>query len=95
MAKRNKAIPRPFNFKNVGKGMITHEAANDNYKDWTPSIQVLKFDNGTKAIRFCYYISSGQIARNALFLNQSEVADLKNEIAKQPEVKKFLKELLE
>jgi hypothetical protein len=93
MNNRNKAIPRPFNFKEIGKGDIVEEAAKD-YDTWAPSIQVLKFKNGRIMVRFCYYTKTGKIAPRALSLNEDDISNLRKEIKEKPQVRKFLQRLL-
>jgi hypothetical protein len=94
MTNRNLEIPRPFNFKNLGKGEIIEEAPVE-YKDWAPAIQVLKFENGDMMVRFCYYTKSGRIAPRALSIDEDDIDSLKAEIKKKPRVKKFLQMLVE
>lgn len=94
MTKRNLKIPRDCNFKDVGSGSIVEEAAVE-YEDWAPVIQIIKFDDGEKALRFCYYLKDGKLARNALFITDNVIEDLRKEIKKSPQVKNFLEKLLE
>lgn len=98
MTKRNTTIPRPFTFEGIGKGEIVEEAARD-YENWAPAIQVLRFTEGeevgTEVLRFCYYVKSGQLANRALWINDEDVENLREEIKKKPRVRKFLQRLLE
>ncbi len=94
MTDRNKEIPRPFNFKKLGKGEIIEEVAVE-YEDWAPAIQVLEFENGQKVLRFCYYAKSGELAPRALYVDNTDVANLREEMKKKPRVRKFLQSLLE
>jgi hypothetical protein len=86
-------IPRPFDFKNIGKGEIMEEAAVE-YEDWAPAIQVLEFENGEKVLRFCYYVRSGKLAPRALYIDNDDIDNLREEIKKKPQVRKFLESLL-
>lgn len=93
MVKRNSAVPRPFNFKGIGKGDIIEEAAVD-YENWTPAIQVLKFENGDEVLRFCYYAKAGKLAPRALWINDENIENLRRDIKRKPQVKRFLQRLL-
>lgn len=93
MTDRKTEIPRPFTFKGIGKGDIIEEAAVE-YENWAPVIQVLRFTDGREVLRFCYYVSSGQIAPRALWINDEDIDNLREEIKKQPQVRKFLQRLL-
>jgi len=90
---RKTEIPRPFSFKGIGEGDIIEEAAME-YENWAPAIQVLRFTNGTEVLRFCYYAKTGQIAPGALWINDEDIDNLREEIKKQPQVRKFLQRLL-
>jgi len=94
MTERNRDIPRPFSFRGDGRGDIIEEAAVDHYEGWAPAIQVLRFENGEIGLRFCYYVRSGQIANRALWLNEENIADLRREIARRPQVRRLLQQLL-
>jgi hypothetical protein len=94
LTKRNLEIPRPFKFEGIGRGDVVEEAAVE-YKDWAPALQILKFENGRKVLRFCYYLKDGRLARRALYIDEEDIEELRKEIKKSPHVKKFLKKLLE
>jgi len=97
VTKRNTTIPRPFTFEGIGEGEIVEEAAKE-YQNWAPAIQVLRFtegeEAGTEVLRFCYYAKTGQIAPRALWINDEDIDNLREEIKKQPQVRKFLQRLL-
>ena len=94
VTKRNTVIPRPFEFEGIGEGEIIEEAAVDDYDDWAPAIQLLRFTNGEEVLRFCYYVKSGQIARRGLWINDENTNDLREKIKSSPRVKEFLQRLL-
>jgi hypothetical protein len=87
-------IPRPFDFKQWGKGEVVEEAAID-YEDWAPAVQVLEFENGQEVLRFCYYAKSGKLAPRALNINDDDITNIREEIKKNPRVRKLLQRLLE
>ena len=90
---RNTEIPRPFNFKGLGSGNIIEEATVE-YEHWAPAIQVLEFENGKKVMRFCYYVRSGKLAPRALYIDEDDIDNLREEIKKKPQVRNFLQRLL-
>jgi len=90
---RNVDIPRPFDFKQLGRGEIMEEAVVE-YDDWAPAIQVLEFENGRKVLRFCYYVRSGKLAPRALYIDNDDIDNLRDEIKKKPQVRQFLESLL-
>jgi hypothetical protein len=91
---RNTKIPRPFQFKGIGKGDIIEEAAVE-YETWAPAIQLLKFENGDEMVRLCYYTKSGKLAPRALSIDDDDAENLKKDIKKKPQIKRFLQRLLE
>ncbi len=93
MTNRNVDIPRPFKFDKIGRGDIIEEAPVE-YENWAPVIQVLEFEDGKKMLRFCYYVKSGQLAPRALSIDEKDIDNLREEIKKKPQVRKFLQQLL-
>ena len=97
--KRNTQVPRPVRFKGIGGGDIIEEAAIDEYDEWAPAFQVMKFTDGERAgeraLRFCYYVKSGQLARRALWIDEKDIEKLKKEIKKNPQIRGFLERLLD
>ena len=93
MIKRNRSLPRPFEFKGEGRGDIIDEASVD-YQYWVPAIQILKFESGKIGLRFCYYAKSGKLAPRGLWLTEDNIADLRKEISRRPQIKNLLKQLL-
>lgn len=98
MTNRNAKIPRHFAFESIGEGDIVEEATVE-YENWAPAIQFLRFTEGESAckevLRFCYYVDSGQLANRALWIDDNDVENLKEDIKKRPQVRRFLQRLLE
>ena len=61
-------VPRPFKMP-FGKGMVVEEASITS-KYHEPTIQLLKFDNGDKVIRFCSH-NKGKFNRSPLIIDAS------------------------
>ncbi len=83
-------IPRPFKMP-FGSGKIVGEASITS-KYHEPTIQLLKFDNGNKVIRFCSY-NKGKFSRSPLMIDEKELRMLGNAIKKEKELSKFISRL--
>ncbi len=75
-----------------GGGWITEEARSETpYHE--PSIQLLAYDSGDRAIRFCYY-HDGMYQGGPLILSENNLKDLRKEIRKYKTIHAFLKRLV-
>ena len=75
-----------------GGGWISEEARSvTQYHE--PSIQLLSFDSGAKALRFCYY-HDGMFQGGPLILNQSHLASLRREIRKNKTIHSLMRKLV-
>ncbi len=83
-------IPRQFKMP-FGNGKIVEEASITS-KYHEPTIQLLKFDNGNKVIRFCSY-NKGKFSRSPLMIDEKELRKLGNAIKKEKELSKFISRL--
>ncbi len=82
-------VPRPFKMP-WGKGMVVEEVSITS-KYHEPTIQLLKFENGDKAIRFCSY-NKGRFNRSPLIIDKKDLRRLLSKIVKG---KFFLKLILQ
>jgi len=57
-----------------------------------PTIQLLKFENGDKAIRFCSY-NKGRFNRSPLIIDEKDLRRLRSEIVKGKEIRKLISQL--
>ena len=81
-------LPRKFEF-HFGKGLITEEVSiNCKYHD--PSIQLLEFDSGEKALRFCVYHGK-RFSRVPLIIDIKDFKKLSKEINKSKVIRKVMK----
>ncbi len=83
-------IPRPFKLS-FGSGMIVEEASIAS-KYHEPTIQLLKFDNGNKVIRFCSY-NKGRFSRSPLMIDEKDLRKLGNMIKKEKNISKLISRL--
>ena len=83
-------VPRPFKLS-FGSGMIIEEASITS-KYHEPTIQLLKFDNGNKVIRFCSY-NKGRFNRSPLMIDEKDLLKLGNMIKKEKDISKLISKL--
>jgi len=83
-------IPRPFKMP-FGSGKIVEEASITS-KYHEPTIQLLKFDNGDKVIRFCSY-NKGKFSRSPLMIGEKDMRKLRNIIKREKEMSKLISRL--
>ena len=85
-------LPRPFSF-HFGKGEIIEEVrAVSPYHE--PTFQLLRFEQGHHAIRFCVY-RRGMFQRMPLIVGEEEIQELGSKLRKAPKLKALLKKLLQ
>ncbi len=83
-------VPRPFTMP-WGKGKIVEEASIiSEYHE--PTVQLLSFDDGGKAIRFCSY-HKGMFSRSPLIIDEKDLKRLGNAIMKTKEIRKLVPRL--
>ena len=71
-----------------GNGMIVDEASiTSEYHE--PTIQLLKFDNGDKVIRFCSY-NKGRFSRSPLMIDEKDLRKFGNAIKKKKNISKLI-----
>tara|TARA_B100001167_G_scaffold190066_1_gene155975 strand:- start:521 stop:787 length:267 start_codon:yes stop_codon:yes gene_type:complete len=85
-------IPRPFKMP-WGKGMVVEEAyVISKYHE--PTIQLLRFNNGDKVIRFCSY-NKGKFSRAPLMVDEKDLRRLGKVTLKKKELWKIISKLSE
>ena len=89
---RERTVPRPFSL-HWGNGRIVEEAtyAGEHHQ---PSLQLLEFEDGSAAVRFCYYDRAGRFQRSPLIVSNDEIAGLKDALAAAPRLRSLLRELV-
>jgi len=83
-------VPRPFKMP-WGKGIVAEEVSITS-KYHEPTIQLLKFENGDKAIRFCSY-NKGRFNRSPLIIDEKDLRRLRSEIVKGKEIRKLISQI--
>ncbi len=83
-------VPRPFKMP-WGNGMVVKEVSiTSQYHE--PTVQLLQFDNGDRAIRFCSY-NKGKFSRSPLMIDEKDLRKLGNAIKKAKEISKLISRL--
>jgi hypothetical protein len=91
MKTTSRQLPRPFTMP-WGKGEIVEEATT--VGEWSePSIQLLRYDDGTIAIRFCQYDHRGRFRRSPMMVNARLLRGLGKSLATAPRLRKLLRNL--
>ena len=85
-----RAVPRPCTM-HWGTGQVVEEAAYvGRYHE--PSLQLIAFEDGSQAIRLCYY-TRGRFQRNPLMLDTRELGVMRRALSRTPQLRKLLRTL--
>jgi hypothetical protein len=85
-------VPRPFDL-HWGKGVVAEEASTVT-PFHEPTIQLLAFEDGSKSLRFCAYHGSS-FSRMPLIVSEDHLEGLAKEVKKNPQIREFLRKLVE
>ena len=91
VAEPKRRVPRPFKFP-FGKGVVVEEASVI-CPHWEPVIQLLRFDEGEMALRFCVY-SGNRFTRMPLILGEKEIKALARVVRKRRGIRKLLERMV-
>jgi hypothetical protein len=84
-------VPRPFEMP-WGRGEIVEEATA--IGEWSePSIQLLHYEDGTLAIRFCQYDHRGRFRRSPMMVDAKLIRGLGRSLSRAPRLRKLLSAL--
>ena len=90
---RDRSLPRPVTM-HWGQGAVIEEAsATCEYHE--PAIQLIRFEDGSRTVRFCYYSLDGRFQRSPLMLNEGEIEQMREALGGCPELLQLLQRLLE
>jgi hypothetical protein len=85
-------VPRPFTMP-WGKGEIIEEAtAVGEYHE--PAIQLLRYEDGSLAIRFSHYDHRGRFQRSPLMISSDTIPGLSRSLAATPRLRGLLGKLV-
>lgn len=84
-------VPRQFELP-WGKGRITAEASIETPFN-EPTVQLLEFDDGARAVRFCV-CHRGDLLDKPMILDEADVPKLKRAIQQSPPLAALLKQLV-
>ena len=85
-----RTLPRKFEF-HWGKGWVTEEAS-IRTPHHEPAIQLLEYESGEKAIRFCGY-NGPRMGRYPLIIGEEHLEELGRQVRKNPKLRRFLEKL--
>ncbi len=88
----DRTVPRPFSL-HWGDGNVVEEASFEG-PHHNPAIQLLEFDDGSLAMRFCYYSHDGRFQRSPLILDGEAVEGMREAVARNPRLKQLLTTLV-
>ena len=89
---RDRSLPRPVTM-HWGQGAVIEEAsAIGEYHE--PAIQLIRFEDGSRSLRFCYYSLDGRFQRSPLMLNEGEMEGLRAALDRWPELRDLLGRLV-
>jgi len=92
MAAKSRELPRPFTMP-WGRGEIVEEVTA--VGEWhEPSIQLLRYEDGSESIRFCHYDHRGRFQRSPLIVNRALLTQLGRGLASSPRLRAHLGRLL-
>ena len=90
--RKPRPIPRPFEMP-WGKGEIVEEATcTGPYHE--PTLQLLRYEDGSLSIRFCHYDHHGRFQRSPLMVNDALIPELRRSLARAPRLKRLLAKLV-
>lgn len=92
MVTDSRGKPRRFSL-HWGSGVVAEEARVEG-EHHDPALQLLRFDDGGRQVRFCYYDKRGRFQRSPLIVGEAEIAALREALAGQPELLGLLRELV-
>ena len=83
-------VPRPFKMP-WGKGNIVEEVSiTSEYHE--PTIQLLKFEDGTESLRFCSY-NGRRFSRSPLMIDVKDLTPMANALIETKEIRKLISKL--
>lgn len=83
-------VPRPFRMP-WGRGEIVEEVSIQ-APHWEPTIQLMEYEDGSRALRFCYY-SEGRFGRGAMMLGEEEVEQMARALEGTAHIRELLRRM--
>ena len=95
MSRKNlegRPVPRPFAMP-WANGWIAEEVEVVR-EHWEPTIQLMEYEDGSRALRFCFY-HGGRFSRNPMILGEEDIPALRQALDGAPQIKELLRRLAE
>ena len=84
-------LPRPFAMP-WGDGQIVEEVSVVR-PHWEPTIQLMEYDDGSRALRFCYY-QGPRFGRGPMIVEEEALEEFVQALAGAPRIKNLLRRLV-
>jgi hypothetical protein len=84
-------VPRPFSLR-WGKGEVVEEVSVER-PHWEPTVQLLRYEDGTEALRFCYY-HGDRFGRGPAILDEQSIAQFADALSTAPGIAAKLRKLI-
>jgi hypothetical protein len=87
-----RVLPRPFTMP-WGSGTVVEEVSGTT--EWhEPVIQLLRYEDGSEAVRFCSYNHRGGFQRSPLIVSAADLSTFRDAIADSPRLLELLRSML-
>lgn len=83
-------VPRPFNMP-WGRGEIVEEVSIQ-APHWEPTIQLMEYEDGALALRFCYY-SDGRFGRGPMLLGEEDLERMAEAIRRSKRLRRLIEKM--
>ena len=90
--KEPRTVPRPFALHWGGGQIVEEVVATSRYHQ--AAIQLLRFDDGSQSLRFCYYDLQGRFQRSPLIVSEDLIPALRASLRASPRLSRLLKRLV-
>ncbi len=83
-------VPRPFKMP-WGRGEIVEEVS-VRAPHWEPTIQLMEYEDGSRALRFCYY-SEGRFGRGPMMLGEKDLGGMAEAIGRSKHIRRLMQKM--
>lgn len=87
----SRKVPRPFKMP-WGRGEIVEEVSIQ-APHWEPTIQLMEYEDGSRALRFCYY-SEGRFGRSPLMLGEEDLRRMAEAIGRSTAIRRLMRKMV-
>lgn len=84
-------LPRPFKLP-WGKGQVVEEVSVA-HEHWVPTIQLLEYEDGSLAVRFCFYSPTGRFRRSPPIWMEEDFDAFAHELQDAPRLQALIQRM--